>query len=236
VRLFTRNGYDWSARYTAIAVTAARLRARTFTLDGEAVDPTASRCSTRSTAEAPLPRPCSTPSTCLELDGEDLRTMPLGDRKRRLARLLARRRVGIVLSAHTAEDGATIFHQACRMGPGGHCVEAAERVLPVRAVPRLVKGQESGQSGDGPGAGSGVVTRWRRRGRERDRADEPEGGDAESEHPHSRMVRLRPVAMRPPTCSGAKSKATCGSFAMVPQSLQCLPPHRKCSWALGNME
>jgi bifunctional non-homologous end joining protein LigD len=37
VRLFTRNGYDWSARYPAIAVTAIRLRARSFTLDGEAV-------------------------------------------------------------------------------------------------------------------------------------------------------------------------------------------------------
>jgi bifunctional non-homologous end joining protein LigD len=55
----------------------------------------------------------------LELDGEDLRAMPLGDRKKRLARLLARRRIGIVLSTHTAEDGATIFQQACRMGLEG---------------------------------------------------------------------------------------------------------------------
>jgi hypothetical protein len=33
VRLFTRRGYDWSGRYPAIAVTAAQLRARSFTLD-----------------------------------------------------------------------------------------------------------------------------------------------------------------------------------------------------------
>ena len=52
----------------------------------------------------------------LELDGEDLRALSLGDRKKRLARLLARRRAGIVLSQHTADDGATIFRQACRMG------------------------------------------------------------------------------------------------------------------------
>jgi ATP-dependent DNA ligase len=32
---------------------------------------------------------------------------------------LARRRVGIVLSTHTAEDGAAIFQQACRMGLEG---------------------------------------------------------------------------------------------------------------------
>jgi bifunctional non-homologous end joining protein LigD len=37
VRLFTRKGYDWSDRYPAIAVTAMKLRARSFTLDGEAV-------------------------------------------------------------------------------------------------------------------------------------------------------------------------------------------------------
>src|SRR5258707_13849638 len=37
VRLFTRRGYDWSDRYPAIAVTATLLRARSFTLDGEAV-------------------------------------------------------------------------------------------------------------------------------------------------------------------------------------------------------
>jgi bifunctional non-homologous end joining protein LigD len=55
----------------------------------------------------------------LELDGEDLRALPLRDRKKRLARLLGRRRLGIVLSAHTADDGATIFRQACAMGLEG---------------------------------------------------------------------------------------------------------------------
>src|SRR5262245_59439970 len=37
VRLFTRRGYDWTTRYPAIAGTAMMLRARSFTLDGEAV-------------------------------------------------------------------------------------------------------------------------------------------------------------------------------------------------------
>jgi ATP-dependent DNA ligase len=35
VRLFTRRGYDWSTRYPVIAGTAAQLRARSFTIDGE---------------------------------------------------------------------------------------------------------------------------------------------------------------------------------------------------------
>jgi bifunctional non-homologous end joining protein LigD len=37
VRLFTRRGFDWTERYPAIAAAAAKLRARSFTLDGEAV-------------------------------------------------------------------------------------------------------------------------------------------------------------------------------------------------------
>jgi hypothetical protein len=37
VQLFTRRGYNWSGRYPSIAVTATLLRARSFTLDGEAV-------------------------------------------------------------------------------------------------------------------------------------------------------------------------------------------------------
>jgi bifunctional non-homologous end joining protein LigD len=101
VRLFTRNGYDWSARYPTIAVTAVRLRASSFTLDGEAVV-----CGPDGVAVFDALHRRGTVSEAmlyafdlLELDGEDLRGLPLGDRKQRLARLLARRRFGIVLSA-----------------------------------------------------------------------------------------------------------------------------------------
>jgi ATP-dependent DNA ligase len=71
------------------------------------------------TDAAPSARRCCTRSTLLELDGEDLRGLPLGDRKKRLARLVGKRRVGIVLSEHTSDDGAAIFQQACRLGLEG---------------------------------------------------------------------------------------------------------------------
>jgi bifunctional non-homologous end joining protein LigD len=45
--------------------------------------------------------------------------LPLVDRKKRLTTLVARRRTGIVLSTHAADDGATIFRQACKMGLEG---------------------------------------------------------------------------------------------------------------------
>jgi bifunctional non-homologous end joining protein LigD len=121
VRLFTRHGYDWSGRYPAIVTTAVKLRATSFTLDGEAVV-----CGPDGVAVFDALHRHGTVSEAmlyafdlLELDGDDLRGLPLGDRKKRLARLLARRRLGIVLSEHTADDGATIFRQACLMGLEG---------------------------------------------------------------------------------------------------------------------
>jgi bifunctional non-homologous end joining protein LigD len=37
IRLITRNGHDWSDRFPLIAEAAAKLRARSFLVDGEAV-------------------------------------------------------------------------------------------------------------------------------------------------------------------------------------------------------
>jgi bifunctional non-homologous end joining protein LigD len=37
VRLYSRTAHDWSARLSAIADAAARIKAKSFTIDGEAV-------------------------------------------------------------------------------------------------------------------------------------------------------------------------------------------------------
>src|SRR5262245_34764136 len=37
VRLYTRNGYDWTSRYPLIVEAARRIRTKQFVLDGEAV-------------------------------------------------------------------------------------------------------------------------------------------------------------------------------------------------------
>src|SRR5262249_41362605 len=55
----------------------------------------------------------------LEVDGEDLRDMPFNERKKRLAKLVGRRRIGIVLSEHSKDSGALLFMHACRMGLEG---------------------------------------------------------------------------------------------------------------------
>jgi hypothetical protein len=88
----------------------------------------------------------------LELESVDLRGLPPGDRKKRLAGLLGKRRVGIVLE-HTDEDGATIFLQACKMGLEG-IVSKRLSALPVGPVARLDQGEEIGQPRSDP-------ARWR---------------------------------------------------------------------------
>jgi bifunctional non-homologous end joining protein LigD len=121
VRLHTRRGYDWSDRYPAIARTAARLRARSFTIDGEAAV-----CGPDGVAvfDALHRRGTVTEAMLfafdlLELDGVDYRPLPLRQRKERLARLVDRRLTGIVMNEDTDARGEFVFEQACRMGLEG---------------------------------------------------------------------------------------------------------------------
>jgi bifunctional non-homologous end joining protein LigD len=121
VRLFTRRGHEWTERYPAIAAAAAKLRAKSFTLDGEAVvvghDGIAvfDALHRRHKASGALLYAFD----LLDHDGEDLRPRPLSDRKARLARLLRRAPAGIVYNEHTEEDGALVFRHACKLGLEG---------------------------------------------------------------------------------------------------------------------
>jgi bifunctional non-homologous end joining protein LigD len=121
VRLFTRRGYDWTERFPAIATAAAKLRAKSFTLDGEAVVTGADGVAAfdelrgrRRLGEAFL-----WAFDLLELNGADLRPLPFTKRKAGLARILARARGGIALNEHIEADGATVFEHARRMGLEG---------------------------------------------------------------------------------------------------------------------
>jgi bifunctional non-homologous end joining protein LigD len=118
VRLFTRRGYDWTDRYPAIAAAATKLKARSFTLDGEAVVADADGVAV---FDALHRRGRVTDAILqafdlLELDGEDLRPLPLVKRKPRLARCWPACGSGSP-STHTDENGALVFLHACKMGP-----------------------------------------------------------------------------------------------------------------------
>jgi bifunctional non-homologous end joining protein LigD len=122
VRLWTRNGHDWSDRFPLISEAALRNRNSSFVLDGEAVllgvdgrsdfDGLHSR---RHNAEVEFYA-----FDILSSDGEDLRRLPLSMRKANLSRLLARRVDGIFLSDfEQGEMGPDLFRHACLIGLEG---------------------------------------------------------------------------------------------------------------------
>jgi bifunctional non-homologous end joining protein LigD len=121
VRLFTRRGYDWTERYPLIAAAAVRLRAVSFTLDGEAVVCGADGVAIfdalhrRGTVRGAILQAFD----LLEFNGDDLRPLSLGERKARLAKLLRRSPPGIQFNHHTSDDGAVVFAAACSMGLEG---------------------------------------------------------------------------------------------------------------------
>jgi bifunctional non-homologous end joining protein LigD len=87
VRLYSRNAYDWSARLSAIAATAARIKAKSFTFDGEAVvlgPDGLSRFEELSRREAAYTANLYA-FDLIEHDGEDMRNRPFLDRKAALA-------------------------------------------------------------------------------------------------------------------------------------------------------
>jgi bifunctional non-homologous end joining protein LigD len=121
VRLYSRNAYDWTARLSAIAAAAERIKAKSFTIDGEAVvlgPDGLSRFEELSRREATRTAILYA-FDLIEHDGDDLRNLPFLDRKAALARLLRNTEAGILFNEHIAEDGPVVFAHACRLGAEG---------------------------------------------------------------------------------------------------------------------
>ena len=121
VRLYTRNAYDWTERLPAIAAAAERIKAKSFTIDGEAVvlEPDGlSRFEDLRRREA-AHSAIHYAFDLIELDGGDLRDRAFLDRKATLARLLRDSEAGILLNERVAQDGPTVFEHACRLGAEG---------------------------------------------------------------------------------------------------------------------
>jgi bifunctional non-homologous end joining protein LigD len=73
----------------------------------------------------------------IEHDGEDLRELPLIERKRRLARLIGRaKRRSIRYNEHLTGDGPTVFEHVCSMGLEGIVSKRVD--APYRSGPSKV--------------------------------------------------------------------------------------------------
>ena len=97
VRLFTRNGYDFTARFPKIVDAVASLSVRSCVVDGEAIVVDERGLSVF----------------------DDLRWVPLEDRKQTLGDLIRGIDDGIAFNQHFDGDGEIIFRHACSLGCEG---------------------------------------------------------------------------------------------------------------------
>jgi bifunctional non-homologous end joining protein LigD len=121
VRLFTRHGHDFTARFPLAAGALAALPGRSFLIDGEAIV-----TNDKGLAVFELIRRARNGGAAvlcafdlIELDGEDLRRAPIEHRKQKLARLVRTPRPGIVLNEHYDGEGDIVFKYACKLGCEG---------------------------------------------------------------------------------------------------------------------
>jgi len=142
VRLFTRNGHDWSDKYPLIVEAALRNRCSSFVIDGEAVllgvdgrpdfDGLHSRQHNDEVQFYAF--------DILVADGEDVRKLPLSMRKTNLSRLFARRVDGIFLSDfEQGEIGPDLFRHACLLGLEGLVSKHKDRPYRAGRSPHWVK-------------------------------------------------------------------------------------------------
>lgn len=142
VRLFTRNGHDWSGRFPLITEAALRNRNSSFVLDGEAVLLGADGISDFNGLHS---RKHDNEVTfyafdMLVSDGDDIRKLPLSRRKTNLSRLLARRVDGILLSDfEQGEIGPDLYLHSCLMGLEGLVSKHKDRPYRAGRSPHWVK-------------------------------------------------------------------------------------------------
>jgi bifunctional non-homologous end joining protein LigD len=129
IRLLTRNGNDWSARFPLVVEAVNHLMVRSCLIDGVVA------CDERGLAIfSTLRRRRNEPGAflyafdLLELDGLDMRREPIETRKATLAILLRKGKPGVRLNEHIAHpNGAAVFQHACKLGAEGLCRSGWDR-------------------------------------------------------------------------------------------------------------
>jgi ATP-dependent DNA ligase len=119
VRLFTRNGHDWTGRFpTDRARAALSLKAASCLIDGEAVacDDTGLPVFDRLRYRRDDSHVFLYAFDLIELNGDDVRHEPIERRKVRLMRLIAKASVGLQINDHIVELGDVLFRHACQLG------------------------------------------------------------------------------------------------------------------------
>ena len=121
VRLMTRHGYDCADQYPLAVAAVSALPARSCVIDNEIIvcndDELAVYDLLRARTHDHLALLCA--FDLIELDGADLRSTAIEDRKQRLAWLLRSAHDGIAMNRHYDGDGAMVYKEACAFGCEG---------------------------------------------------------------------------------------------------------------------
>lgn len=121
VRLYSKQGYDYSRRYPLIVAALSRMRVSSLVLDGEATcfgeDGSHDFDALWANSRDETVMLCA--FDLLELNGEDWRGKPLIERKQRLRRLLSKDRGGLRYVEHLHDDGEMVFEHVCKLGLEG---------------------------------------------------------------------------------------------------------------------
>lgn len=124
VRILTRSGLDWTARFPDIAKAVAALPAKQALIDGEIIAADDGGVSNFAKLQQLLSEKQADGLTfmvfdLLHLNGRDLRLLPLLERKALLAGLVKKARRQIRYSEHFTSDADAIYRHACRMALEG---------------------------------------------------------------------------------------------------------------------
>ena len=123
-KAYTRSGLDWSDKFEPLIAVAAKLKLGSALIDGEAVVLDAHGKSNFQDLQATLKggRAALTyyAFDLLELDGEDLESLPQIERKKRLEKLLGPGQEGTIrYSSHIIGKGEELLHHFCEAGLEG---------------------------------------------------------------------------------------------------------------------
>lgn len=132
VRLMTRSGKDWTARFPAIEAAIAGLDVSNAILDGEITALDERGLSSFQRLQNAMQPNTKSPLTfhvfdLLYLNGRDLRSAPLVERKQILRAIIPARKTAVIrFSDHVAGQGNAVHTQACRLGLEGVVSKLAE--------------------------------------------------------------------------------------------------------------
>ena len=124
LRLTTRHGKDWTTSFPTLCAAARGLKVREALLDGEIVVLDEKGVSSFQALQNALGRGRERDIVyqvfdLLYLDGRDLRSLPLAERKQILAGILAKTSATIRFTEHVEGKGRTFFQHACEFALEG---------------------------------------------------------------------------------------------------------------------